>query len=427
MRKAAFFAADSLSVSDKLGVTFANLTSRELPLQANLCVYDCAVVLAEWVATLQDRVGSYLGILGSSTIDLTQVPAIMLLEEEDVKLMDKIGEIIRGAEIKMNLDLAKPGGGNGTGSGSDGRLQTDDSGGYAAKLLRVTAYMFDKATVWPGEYSPDLVPRQSADEVPSDPAHCRLPRDPCEPHACSRGEVCHEPWAVRVKHFLESEEDISSRLAVQFTDSITGDISSSFCGRCTRYPFQHHSFLLGSQPLATVSSNTSVVFSPLQHELPTPANHHTLWFLAWTDDQHWSSLGNTILRLSLLFSDFCWLYSHRPFVGASAPISRVAFFTLIRLLGGFGTPKREKEDFMGHAGKSRWLISGEWFLMLCVFFLRDHKGFMGDEMTRRYDAVLLSGLFFVMAQGNGMGSCEGICMDVWAKPNGCVHEQGMPL
>ncbi|KAJ4287452.1 hypothetical protein N0V88_007638 [Collariella sp. IMI 366227] len=136
LRKAAFFAADSLAVSDKLGVTFANLTSRELPLQANLCVYDCAVVLAEWVATLQDRVGSYLGILGSGAIDLAQVPAIMLLEEEDVKLMDKIGEIIRGAELKMNMDLAQPGSGNGR-------------GGYAAKLMRVTAYMFDKATVWP--------------------------------------------------------------------------------------------------------------------------------------------------------------------------------------------------------------------------------------------------------------------------------------
>ncbi|KAL2131183.1 hypothetical protein VTI74DRAFT_5431 [Chaetomium olivicolor] len=149
LRKAAFFAAESLSASDKLGVTFANLTSRELPLQANLCVFDCAQVLAEWVATLQDRVGPYLGILGHNNIDLTQVPAIMLLEDEDVKLLGKIDEVIRGAELKMNMDMAQPGGGTGAGSGVDGRLRTDDGGGYAAKLLRVTAYMFDKAAVWP--------------------------------------------------------------------------------------------------------------------------------------------------------------------------------------------------------------------------------------------------------------------------------------
>lgn len=106
---------------------------------------------------------------------------------------------------------------------------------------------------------------------------------------------------------------------------------------------------------------------------------------------------------SLLFSDFCWLYSHRPFVGASAPISRVAFFTLIRYWEGLGPPKGRRRTFVGHAGKSRWLISGEWFLMLCIFFLRDHKGFMGDEMTRRYDAVLLSGLVFCHGAGEWNG------------------------
>jgi hypothetical protein len=159
LRKAAFFAAESLSVSDKLGITFANLTSRELPLQATLCAFDCAQVLAEWIATLQDRVGRYLGILGRDNVDFSQVPAIMLLEEEDVKLLAKIDNIIRGAEVKMNMDMAQlgsmggggGGGGNGVVSGIDGRLQMDDSAGYATKLLRVTAYMFDKAAVWPGK------------------------------------------------------------------------------------------------------------------------------------------------------------------------------------------------------------------------------------------------------------------------------------
>jgi hypothetical protein len=167
LRKAAFFAAESLSASDRLGVTFANLTSRELPLQATLCVFDCAQVLAEWVATLQDRVGRYLGILGRDNVDLSQVPAIVLLEEEDVKLLGKIDEVIRAAEVKMNLEMIQPGvAGGGAGmartSGMDGRLEMDDSGGYAAKLLRVTAYMFDKAAVWPGKLLTRLISRVPA-------------------------------------------------------------------------------------------------------------------------------------------------------------------------------------------------------------------------------------------------------------------------
>ncbi|KAK0637424.1 fungal-specific transcription factor domain-containing protein [Bombardia bombarda] len=148
LRKAAFFAAGSLSASDKLGITFADLTSRELPLQSAMCTFDCAQVLAEWVATLQDRVGRYLGIIGQDDVDLTQVPAIMLLEEEDVKLLGKIQEFLHGVETKMNLDMAS----NGSASardGSTGRIQMDGHAGYAAKILRLTAYMIDKAAVWP--------------------------------------------------------------------------------------------------------------------------------------------------------------------------------------------------------------------------------------------------------------------------------------
>ncbi|KAK1751275.1 respiration factor 2 [Echria macrotheca] len=145
LRKAAFFAAESLCNSGKLGTTFADLTSRELPLQSAMCAFDCAQVLAEWVATLQDRVGRYLGVLGQDEVDLAQVPAIMLLEDEDVKLLGKIQEIIHAAQAKMNLDVAA----GGTTNSMDGRHQLDEHAGYAAQLLRVTAYMFDKATVWP--------------------------------------------------------------------------------------------------------------------------------------------------------------------------------------------------------------------------------------------------------------------------------------
>jgi hypothetical protein len=140
LRKAAFYAADSLSMSDKLGVTFADFTSRELPLQSAMCAFDCAQVLAEWVATLQDRVGRYLGILGQDDVDLTEVPAIMLLEDDDSKLLAKIQEVLAGAEMKMSLDMSTNG---------SVRMPVSDHNGYAAKILRVTAYMLEKAAVWP--------------------------------------------------------------------------------------------------------------------------------------------------------------------------------------------------------------------------------------------------------------------------------------
>ncbi|KAJ8116497.1 hypothetical protein ONZ43_g4427 [Nemania bipapillata] len=146
LRKAAFYAADSLSMSDKLGVMFADFTSRELPVQSAMCSFDCAQVLAEWISTLQDRVGRYLGILGKDEVDLGGVPAIVLLEEEDMKLILKIRELLLSAEMKMNIDLA-----NGTIDGNfDPQLQLDAlGGGYASKLLRVTACMLDKSAVWP--------------------------------------------------------------------------------------------------------------------------------------------------------------------------------------------------------------------------------------------------------------------------------------
>jgi hypothetical protein len=148
LRKAAFYAADSLSMSDKLGVTFAEFTSRELPVQSAMCSFDCAQVLAEWISTLQDRVGRYLGILGKDDVDLAGVPAIMLLEDEDVKLIGKVQELLDSAETKMKISLA-----NGTINGNfDARLQGDAMGGYAAKILRVTACMLDKSAVWPGEH-----------------------------------------------------------------------------------------------------------------------------------------------------------------------------------------------------------------------------------------------------------------------------------
>ncbi|EMR69895.1 putative dna binding regulatory protein [Eutypa lata UCREL1] len=145
LRKAAFYAADSLSMSDKLGLSFADFNGKELPIQSAMCAFDCAQVLAEWVATLQDRVGRYLGILGQDDVDVSQVPAVILLEEEDMKLLAKIQELLANAEMKMSMDLAH----GDVNNGADVRLQMDDHNGYAAKILRFTSYMLDKSAVWP--------------------------------------------------------------------------------------------------------------------------------------------------------------------------------------------------------------------------------------------------------------------------------------
>ena len=154
LRKAAFYAADSLAMSDNLGVTFADLDSRELPIQSALCAFDCSQVLAEWVSTVQERVGKYLGILGKDNIDFGQVPGIMLLEDEDCKLLDKINHILSSAEVKITVNDGLVG--STTTLPSASGLSSVKDCGYGSKILMVTAYMLDKAAVWPGEL-PTLV------------------------------------------------------------------------------------------------------------------------------------------------------------------------------------------------------------------------------------------------------------------------------
>ncbi|KAB8296233.1 hypothetical protein EYC80_009011 [Monilinia laxa] len=134
LRRAANYAADSLTMSDQFGITFADFTSRELPLQSAMCAFDCAQVIAEWVTSLQERVGCHLGILGKNDIDISQVPDIMLVEVEDMRLLHKIQDILDSAERKMN--------------GLRG-LPPIDNCGYGTKILRVTAYMLNRAAVWP--------------------------------------------------------------------------------------------------------------------------------------------------------------------------------------------------------------------------------------------------------------------------------------
>jgi hypothetical protein len=150
LRRAAFYAADSLSMADKLGATYAEFTARELPNSSAMCTMDCAQILAEWVATVQDRVGRYLGVLGKDDIDYSAVPAIMLLEEEDVKLLQKIQDILNHADLKLTFDITSMGSSAAIPIMSG--LASLGPCGYGSKLLIVTAYMLEKAAVWPGKF-----------------------------------------------------------------------------------------------------------------------------------------------------------------------------------------------------------------------------------------------------------------------------------
>ncbi|KAF2272508.1 uncharacterized protein EI97DRAFT_207839 [Westerdykella ornata] len=147
LRKAAFYAADSLAMGDKLGATYVELSARELPNSSAMCSFDCAQILAEWVATVQDRVGRFIGILGKDDIDLTAVPAIMLLEEEDIRLLSKISNILHNAEMKLAYDMQTMGSSNAL--PMLGGLTNLSQCGYGTKLLMVTAYMLERSAVWP--------------------------------------------------------------------------------------------------------------------------------------------------------------------------------------------------------------------------------------------------------------------------------------
>lgn len=156
LRKAAFYAADSLLMAAKWNLTFADNASHELPIQSAMCFFDCSQVLAEWACTVQERVGRYIGILGQADIDYTQVPAIMLLETEDVELLGKAEHICAMMEEKMiqhanmlnTLDPSALGGMN-----MVDRLPGLSNCGLGSRILKVTGLMLEKAAVWPGMFN----------------------------------------------------------------------------------------------------------------------------------------------------------------------------------------------------------------------------------------------------------------------------------
>ncbi|KAI5240440.1 hypothetical protein E4T43_06124 [Aureobasidium subglaciale] len=157
LRKAAFYAADSLVISSRCNLTFADSSAHELPIQSAICFLDCAQVLAEWETTVQERIGRYVGILGQADVDYGQVPAVMLLDTEDVELLNKMESICAAMEDKMALqakmlahemDSLDPSGGMGLASPLE-RLNGLSKYGLGSRILRMTAQMLEKAAVWP--------------------------------------------------------------------------------------------------------------------------------------------------------------------------------------------------------------------------------------------------------------------------------------
>ena len=150
LRKAAYCAANSLMMCDRLNVTFADYNSRELPLQSALCAFDCAQILAEWVSTVQQRVGTFIGVLDQDGVDLAEDQMRAVLEEDDLKLLDKIKEILSNAEHKMT---GKPSF-DAQSTMTDSDTMDLDNSGYGCKILSLHAQMFEREAVWPGEYLP---------------------------------------------------------------------------------------------------------------------------------------------------------------------------------------------------------------------------------------------------------------------------------
>lgn len=149
LRQAAYCAANSLVMSMKIGVTFLNCDSRDLPIQAAMSVYDSAQILAEWVATVQERIGRYVGIVGIDYVDFCQVPS-MLLDEEDCRLLEKTKGLVDDLERNLSLyGFTDDGSPNLVGN----ILSRMEGTGFGSKLLAITGLMLKIAPVWPGRSS----------------------------------------------------------------------------------------------------------------------------------------------------------------------------------------------------------------------------------------------------------------------------------
>jgi len=155
LRRAAFYAADSLTVACQYNLTYADQSAHELPIQSAVGFLACVQVLSEWVSAVQERVGPQLGMLGRDAIDFSQMPAIALLEAEDLDLLHKMDDICHRLEQKRlaqeNLLAVEMNNFNPSSTGiNPGRNKVDLSRyGSAGKLTRVIAMMLEKAVIWP--------------------------------------------------------------------------------------------------------------------------------------------------------------------------------------------------------------------------------------------------------------------------------------
>ncbi|KAK6435268.1 hypothetical protein LTR95_008541 [Oleoguttula sp. CCFEE 5521] len=154
LRKAAFYAADSLHIACEFHLTYADVTAHELPIQSAMCFFDCCQVLAEWACTVQERVGWHIGVLGRDRIDMSTVPAIMVLEREDMDLFRKIEHVCESMENKRVqqetlLAMDMPSLNVAPAMHAMHNNVHLSSCGYGSKILRITAMMLEKAVVWP--------------------------------------------------------------------------------------------------------------------------------------------------------------------------------------------------------------------------------------------------------------------------------------
>ncbi|RMZ88470.1 hypothetical protein DV736_g4309, partial [Chaetothyriales sp. CBS 134916] len=135
LRRAASHAADSLLLAAKLGLSYLEAPSHELPAQSAMCAFDCAQVLAEWVTVVQERVGRRIGLIGRDEIDFMQMPATLLLEDKDREILETCDKFLKHAQERL---------------GSEANVEHFIDGGYGPRLLAMTAEILERAAVWPG-------------------------------------------------------------------------------------------------------------------------------------------------------------------------------------------------------------------------------------------------------------------------------------
>lgn len=146
LRQAAYCSANSLVMSIQMGRTALDCDSREMPIQSAASIYDAAQILAEWVSTVQERVGRYLGILGTGFVDFCQVP-VGFLDEEDCRLLEKVKELL---EILDSRVVSYGFTNNFLPNHVANDLPGMEGSDFGSKLLAMTAFLLKMAPVWPG-------------------------------------------------------------------------------------------------------------------------------------------------------------------------------------------------------------------------------------------------------------------------------------